>query len=99
VTYRNRKLLDCAHTMPCMATFPHKCEGWRACEPAHSDSHIFGRGHTHTSDDFAFAAMCHTAHMMLDSKEFDRETKFFEWLRAYVATQRWLWEKKLIRVA
>ena len=97
MSYRNRKLLNLAHDAPCFAGFEHKCEGWQGCDPAHSDSSIFGRGHTHKSHDFAFAAMCHTAHMMLDT--FDRDLKFMEWLRAYVKTQLYLWENGKIKVS
>lgn len=97
MTYRNRKLLDQAHDMPCMAEFYHECQAWRGCEPAHSDWSLFGRGGGHKSHDFAFAAMCHTAHMMLDT--FDRETKRMEWLRAFVGTYEWLWENQRLKVA
>ncbi len=96
MTYRNRKLLDLAHNMPCMATFDHQCFGYLGCDPAHSDSNIFGRGINHKSNDFAFAAMCNNSHKMLDT--FDKELKFFEWLRAYVKTQEYLWENELIKV-
>jgi hypothetical protein len=99
MTYKNRALLDLAHTAPCFADFPHKCEGWQGCDPAHSDSSIFCRGIGYKSRDFAFAAMCHTSHMMLDTKIFTREEKFYAWLRAYVATQEYLWETGLIQVA
>ncbi len=94
MTYRNRKLLDIAHTLPCMATFEHECFGYLGCDPAHSDSSIFGRGFSHKSNDWAFAFMCNSAHKMLDT--FDKELKFYEWLRAYVATQNYMWENKLI---
>lgn len=97
MTVRNRKLLDLAHSMPCCAKFPHQCQGWQGCEPAHSDSQMFGRGHGHKSNDWAFASMCHTAHMMLDT--FDREQKQTEWMRAFVNTQTYLWNNKLVRVA
>ena len=96
-TYRNRKLLDISHSMPCMATFDHHCVAYQGVEPAHSDSQIFGRGHGHKSNDWAFAAMCHNAHLDLD-KFNDRDLKFFEWLRAYSATQKYLWENELIQV-
>lgn len=97
MTVRNRKLLDLAHEAPCFARFPHKCGGWQGCEPAHSDSQMFGRGHGHKSNDWAFAAMCHTAHMMLDT--FDREQKQTEWTLAFVETQNWLWTNQLVKVA
>lgn len=95
--YRNRKLLDLAHNMPCMADFPHQCTGYLGCDPAHSDSSIFGRGFSFKSHDFAYAAMCNPSHKMLDT--FDNEAKKFEWLRAYVKTQKYLWENKLVRVS
>lgn len=97
MTYRSRKLLNLAHDCPCMAQFEHQCSEYQGVEPAHSDQLVFGRGHGHKSHDFAFAAMCHTAHMMLDT--FEREVKQGEWLRAYVKTQEWLWSNELIKVA
>src|SRR5687768_9926858 len=96
LTYRNRRLLDLAHTCPCFANFQHQCFGHQGCDPAHSDSSIFGRGHGHKSHDFAFASMCNTAHRMLDAMT--REEKFYAWMRAYVATQEYLWENGLLRI-
>ena len=98
MTYRNRKLLDLAHSMPCMAEFDHECFGYMGCDPAHSDSYVFGRGMGHKSHDFAFAALCNPAHQMLDLF-CDKELKEAEWLRAYVKTQVYLWENGLIRVS
>ena len=97
MTYRNRSLLNLAHYCPCLAMFPHDCSEYQGVEPAHSDQQIFGRGHGHKSHDFAFASMCHTAHMMLDT--FEREQKQTEWLIAYVKTQEYLWTNERIRVA
>ena len=96
-TYRNRKLLDLAHDMPCMADFPHSCTAHLGVEPMHSDSQLFGRGHNHKSADWAFAAGCHNAHLDLD--KFDRETKQAEWLRAHIKTQDYIWTHGLIKVA
>jgi len=98
VTYRNRKLLDLAHhDIPCMATFSHQCGGHLGCDPAHSDSQFFGRGFSHKAHDFAFASMCNRSHKMLDEIN-DRELKFKTWLKAYVRTQEFMWENKLIVV-
>lgn len=97
MTFRSRKLLDCAHTMPCCARFEHACAQYLGCDPAHSDWSVFGRGHGHKSPDWAFAAMCNPAHKMLDT--FDRETKRMEWLRAFVATQNYLWNTERLKVA
>lgn len=101
MTYRSRALLDLAHYIPCRAEFPHDCNGWHGCEPAHSDSHIWGRGAGHKSHDFAFAAICHNAHRMLSAQvgsDLDREQKEADWLRAYVATWEWIWEHQWVTV-
>lgn len=96
MTFRSRSLLDLSHDMPCQATFPHECNDSQGCEPAHSDQQMWGRGFSHKSHDFAFASMCHTAHMMLDT--FDRETKQAEWLRAYIKTWLYIWENGLVTI-
>lgn len=97
MTHRNRKLLDLAHDMPCMAKFPHNCTGWQGCEPMHSDVQMFGRGFSHKSNDWAFAAGCHVAHEMLST--FDREQKKTEWMLAFVGTQNYIWEHGKVKVA
>lgn len=96
MTYRSRALLDLAHESPCHAQFPHECSQYDGVEPAHSDAQIWGRGHGHKSHDFAFAACCHTAHMMLDT--FEREVKQTEWTRAHVATMEWLWSNGYLTI-
>lgn len=95
MTYRNRKLLDLAHDMPCMARFYHVCDG--LSEPAHSDQLRHGRGLGHKTGDMWFSAMCHNAHMALDTMT--RETKTAEWERAHIRTMEWLWENGKVRVA
>lgn len=97
MTYRNRRLLDLAHTSPCFADFPHQCTAYLGCDPAHSDSSIFGRGIGHKTHDFAFASLCRTAHQEIST--FERDEKFYEWLRAYVKTQEYLWTNGLIKVS
>jgi hypothetical protein len=108
VTYRNRKLLDLAHEIPCQARFPHDCTGqWvqdngkYLCVPAHSNQQLFGRGGWHKSDDIFFAAVCPPAHDAIDGRTpgMDRETKAAEWLAAYVGTQRHIWSHGLVEVA
>ena len=81
--------------MPCQAQFDHQCSG--PSEPAHSDSLMFGRGHGHKSPDWAFAAVCHQAH--LDFDLLPRHVKEAEWLRAYIATCNYLWVEGKVRVA
>jgi hypothetical protein len=97
MTFRSRTLLNLAHDCPCLAAFAHDCSEYQGVEPAHSDQQIWGRGHGHKSHDFAFAAMCHTAHMMLDT--FERDVKQTEWLRAHVRTMEWLWTNRKLKVA
>lgn len=102
MTYRNRRLLNLAHEMPCMVEFTHQCTGYLGCEPMHSDSQLFGRGGWHKSHDFAFAAGCTVAHRMLTAKvndETTREQKFYDWLRAFVKTQEWLWANGKLKVS
>jgi hypothetical protein len=102
VTYRNRRLLNLAHEMPCMAQFEHECNAHNGCVPMHSDSHLFGRGGWHKSHDFAFASGCPNAHAIITAKVNDpvnREQKFYDWLRAHVATQEWLWTNGKLKVA
>ncbi|ODT75472.1 MAG: hypothetical protein ABS69_10680 [Nitrosomonadales bacterium SCN 54-20] len=96
MTFRSRKLLDLAHDAPCFADFQHECHGWQGCDPAHSDSQIFGRGHGHKTPDWAVSAMCNDAHRLLDTMS--REEKFYAWLRAFVAYQNWLWENGKVQV-
>jgi hypothetical protein len=102
MTFRCRALLDLAHDMPCFVDWPHECTAYLGCEPMHSDSHIFGRGHGHKAHDFAFASGCRNAHAILTPKvndDVEREAKFYCWLRAYAKTLEWLWTQKRIKVA
>lgn len=100
MTYRNRRLLDQAHSMPCFVDEPHDCNAYLGCVPMHSDSSFFGRGHGHKSHDFAFASGCSNAHAVLTAnKNMDRDTKFYAWLRAHVKTMEWLWTNDRIKVA
>ena len=97
--YRNRKLLDAIHEIPCQADFPHQCAG--TVIPAHSNEIRYGRGFAYKSHDWAVAALCPVAHDFVDGRRgsWDKETKHAEWLRAFVKTQTELWERGLIRVS
>lgn len=102
MTYRNKRLTDLAHGLTCHAKFPHECNGYLGCVPAHSNWQIWGRGAGHKTPDWAFAAVCPNAHSMLDPKinpEFDREQRQTEWVRAFVSTQNEIWQKGLVKVA
>lgn len=97
--YRNRRLLDLAHEMPCCADFHHQCSG--PSVPAHSNESRFGRGMSYKSGDHFFASLCPTAHDFVDGRRggWDKETKHAEWLRAYIKTQNWLWQEGKVKVA
>lgn len=97
--YRNRRLLDLAHEIPCQADFPHVCEG--SVVPAHSNQGIFGRGAFYKSHDWAYAALCHDAHDYVDGRRggWAKEDKQAAWLRAYIKTQTYIWENGKVRVA
>lgn len=98
MTYRNRKLLDLAHDMPCMASFAHECQGLSV--PCHSNEHLWGRGFSHKAPDWAYAAMCPVAHDYVDGRRggWAKSSKHAEWLFAYIKTQNYLWENGLIKV-
>ena len=106
MTYRNRKLLDLAHQCPCMAQFPHDCTQYLPVDPparfaveaAHSNSSKHGRGKNFKSSDWAIAAMCHTAHMIIDNRQLDG-LEDSEWERAHVLTLDYLFERRFIMVA
>lgn len=97
MTFRSRKLLNLAHTDTfCRADFEHVCTGWQGCEPAHSDSQLFGRGAGHKTADCFVAHLCHNAHVALSAME--REEKFYAWLRAYAKTIEYLFETEKVIV-
>lgn len=96
MTFRSRALLDLARECPCTAKFKHECSQYNGVEPAHSDAQIWGRGHGHKSHDHGMAAMCHTAHMMLDT--FPREIKQTEHMRSHVETMTYLWENGYLQI-
>lgn len=96
MTFRSRKLLNAIHDLPCLARFPHDCSQYQGVEPAHSDLQEHGRGVGLKTADWAVAALCHTAHMMLDT--FDREQKATEWRLAHKRTMDWLFENEVLTV-
>ena len=101
MTYRNRKLLNLAHSMPCMASFPHQCTQHQGCEPAHANGLIWGKGVGFKAPDHYFASMCHNAHDAIDNKlnkTLSADERPQEWLRAYISTQDWLWENGKLNV-
>lgn len=102
MTFRNRKLLNLAHDIPCQAKFPHECNDHLGSHPMHSNWQIWGRGAGHKAPDWAFAAGCGNAHKIIDpglNPQMDREQRETEWLKAYVGTQNWLWENEKVKIA
>jgi hypothetical protein len=91
--------------MPCQAEFVHDCCQYGevdppaeyAVEPAHSDEYLYGKGTGMKSNDWAYAAFCHNAHMALTNM--DRETHCVEWTKGFIRTQTYLWTNKLIKVS
>ena len=102
MTFRNRKLLDIAHSAPCFAAFPHVCNQYIGCHPAHADWQEWGRGIGHKAPDWAVAFLCGNAHREIDPKlapSMDREQRQAEWLHAFISTQDYLWKEEKVRVA
>jgi len=99
VTYRNPKLTRLAYEAPCLAQFPHVCNG--PSVPCHSNQLIHGRGHGHKPHDCFVAFCCPEAHDYLDGRKggWQKEEKRAEWDRAHIATLVWLFENERLKVA
>lgn len=98
MTYRNRAHLDLLHDVPCMCTFPHRCQG--LSEPMHSNALQFDRGASFKAPDWAVAAGCHEAHDFIDGRKgrWTKEEKRSEWMLAHVRTMNWLFENQRLVV-
>ena len=96
--HRSSPILKALRDLPCMASFPHVCNG--PSIPCHANDLLFGRGFAHKTPDHFTAACCPEAHDYIDGRRggWDKETKRAEWLRAYVRTQNALWESGRICV-
>lgn len=106
--HRSRAYTDLMREIPCQADFDHDCTGRWVTEtgkyltvPAHTNDLMFGRGASHKADDIFVASVCPPAHDMIDGRAggWDKETKRYAWLRAYIGTQRWVWINGLVRLA
>lgn len=83
MNYRNHRLLDMAYQFPCSLRFPG-CEGGDAGEPAHSNQAIHGKGGSIKAHDCFHVPACRACHRELDQgRLMDRETKAYEWNRAF----------------
>lgn len=82
MSYRDRKLLDCAYQFTCRFNFPG-CEQ-TVGEPAHSNQSQHGKGGAMKAHDCFHVPACRSCHRELDQgRTMDRETKFAEWNRAF----------------
>lgn len=88
MTYRNADLLSLARYAPrCMACGRHN-DG--TVVAAHSN--FVGKGLGLKATDYAWAAMDSECHAAYDQgKDMSREDRRAFWMRAYWATQEWLW--------
>lgn len=106
--YRNRALLDTAHSvkacMNCAAYIEH------GCDPAHSNQQTHGKGMSIKASDCYFAALGNPCgcHRWLDSGTGmdptgrytdSREDKQAMWRAAFDRTLLTLWEQGKVRVA
>ena len=83
MNFRSRAVLDLAYLFPCHLNFPG-CEGGDAGEPAHSNQPMHGKGGAIKAHDCFHVPACRACHRELDQgKTMDRETKHWEWNRAY----------------
>ena len=83
MSYRNRRLLDCAYDFPCMLRLPG-CEGGVSGEPAHSNQSKHGKGGAMKAHDCFHVPACRSCHRELDQgRSMDREIKFAQWDRAF----------------
>lgn len=96
MTYRNRALLNLAHSMT-------RCPGcghsyMDGLEPAHSNSQRHGKGTGHKAADHFHAALCHTCHTELDNGQESREVNEAKWQRAFEMTLTAYWENGWLKV-
>ena len=100
MTYRNRKLLDVAHTAPCMFQIHGVCEsGLNPSVPCHSNMQRHGRGFSHKSADAYAPAGCTACHAWYDTGKASREEKEHAFILALERWWLWLLENERVRVA
>ena len=108
MTYRNRRLLDLAHSIKaCQLQIPEVCIGHQehGCEPAHGPKSWLDGGAGLKSAD-VFAAACHPCHVELDQgKLLSRAERQWYWGRGCARTWAelmrlgWLEVVKIARAA
>lgn len=97
MTYRNRKLLDVAHSAPCMFRVPGICEsGKYPSVPCHSNQQRHGRGHGHKSADVFAPAGCQPCHLWYDVRGAPREEQENTFQTALERWLLWLFENEKV---
>lgn len=98
MSYRNRKLLDCAYAFPCMLRLPG-CEGGDAGEPAHSNQAKHGKGGAMKAHDCYHVPACRSCHRELDQgRTMTRDEKREAWERAFWEYLPLLWRADKLEV-
>ena len=94
MSYRNRKLLDCAEGAPCM-----RCGSQDGTVvAAHSNLQEHGRGFAWKAHDCFCAFLCVRCHRFVDAGKAPREEKREAFTKAMHRTWLWLWQNEKIRV-
>lgn len=97
--FRSKRLTDLARIVPCMFVFAHECKGdTMAC---HANWLQWNKGVGMKAPDWAWASGCLTAHNAIDdklNKTLSMEAREAEWMMAFVSTQNYLWENRLVKV-
>ena len=98
MTYRNRKLLDLAHSAPCMLLLGVKGCGANPSVPCHSDMLRHGRGAGHKSHDCLAVAGCPECHRHFTRQYLGREGYERAWIEALERYIVWLWQNDKLTV-
>lgn len=99
MTFRSRKLLDCAHDAPCMLQLGEPGCGNYPSVPCHSDMLRHGRGVGHKSHDCLAVPGCPACHAAFTRKYLGFAGYEAVWLAAFERYIVWLFENERLRVA
>ncbi len=99
MNYRNRKLLDLAHEIPCQLQIENVCSGSMA-EAAHSNLGQHGKGKSMKAHDCFFAAACRECHFEIDNgKRLSKDERENIWRAGHERTMLLLWRIGYLQVA
>ena len=99
MTFRSRKLLDCAHDAPCLLLLAECGCSRDASVPCHSDLQRHGRGVGHKSSDLFAVPGCPVCHALFTRAHLGRDGYELAWRRAHEQYLTWLWEHVKVEVA